>query len=132
MKALRALCHYAPPPSPSLGRFWPALFKLAHYPIPLALDETTGIRDLTPLPDGRLLILAGPAQEQKAPYSLFTLDPRDEKSLEKIGTLKKKSGENEDAKAEAITLLGPDRVLILFDSILNGGPREYTLVSPLF
>ncbi|MFF9553667.1 DUF3616 domain-containing protein [Methylobacterium fujisawaense] len=99
--------------------------------IPLALGEDTGIRDLTSLPDGRLLILAGPAQEQKVPYSLFIFDPF-AASLKKIGTLKKSSGEVEDAKAEAVALLGPDRVLIMFDGILNGGPREYSLVTPLY
>src|SRR3954464_2721240 len=32
--------------------------------IPLALGRDTGIRDLALLPDGRLLVLAGPAQDQ--------------------------------------------------------------------
>lgn len=99
---------------------------------PLALGETVGIRDLTFLPDGRLLIMAGPAQEQRVPYSLHIFDSQRGNELKKIGTLKKPSGENEDAKAEAIALLGPDRVLILFDGALNGEPREYALSSPLY
>ena len=100
--------------------------------VPLPLGANTGIRDLATLPDGRLLILAGPAQTQPEPYSLFILDPSDKSSLKKLGVLKTSSGANEDAKAEAVTLLGPDRVLILFDSVLNGGPREYALPSALY
>jgi uncharacterized protein DUF3616 len=100
--------------------------------IPLPLGENVGIRDLTPLPNGQLLILAGPAQEQKVPYSLFVAEPRGDGLLKKIGVLKKPSGEDEDRKAEAVTLLGPDRVLILFDGVLNGGPREYRLASSLY
>ena len=39
---------------------------------PIAVPEGTGIRDLTTLPDGRLLLLLGPAQEQALP-----LQPRE-------------------------------------------------------
>ncbi len=42
--------------------------------IPIAVPEGTGIRDLTTLPDGRLLLLLGPAQDQGLPYTLARIE----------------------------------------------------------
>lgn len=102
--------------------------------VPLALGHGAGIRDLAPLPDGRLLVLSGPAQEQgEVPYALFAAEPRAGGALKLIGVLEALPEKDEHGrqrgKAEAVTLLGPDRVLILFDSLPNGGPREYR-ISP--
>jgi hypothetical protein len=93
--------------------------------IPLALGDRIGIRDLAPLDDGRLLILAGPAQRQDKPYALFVAEPRPGTEPSLLGALAALPFEDRKGKAEAVAVLGPDRVLILFDSLLNGGPREY-------
>jgi hypothetical protein len=53
----------------------------------LALGSGSGIRDMTPLPDGRTLILAGPAQEQRVDYSLFVVDLRPVRQVEYPVTL---------------------------------------------
>ena len=42
--------------------------------ISIAVPEGAGIRDLTTLADGRLLLLLGPAQEQGLPYSLARIE----------------------------------------------------------
>jgi hypothetical protein len=36
--------------------------------------------------------------------------------------------DDRSGKAEAVAALAPGRVLVLFDSLLNGGPREYAVV----
>jgi hypothetical protein len=97
--------------------------------IPVALGPNVGIRDLAPLPDGRLLILAGPAQEQEdVPYGLFAVEPR-EGRLARLGILAEIKGKGDAGKAEAVTILKADakelRVVILFDGFEDGGPREY-------
>lgn len=87
------------------------------------------------LPDGRLLVLSGPAQEQKdVPYSiaLVTLDDVAESgSVQWLARLEDVVVGGERAKAEAITVLGRDgdvlRLLVLFDGLENGGPREYRI-----
>ena len=42
--------------------------------IPLALGRDTGVRDLALLPDGRLLVLAGPAQGHNPALQDLALD----------------------------------------------------------
>lgn len=93
--------------------------------IPLAVGRGAGIRDLAAMPDGRLLVLTGPAQGQAdVPYSLFAVGARRDGRLEAIGRL---TGAEKGAKAEGIALLGEGRVLVMFDSVKDGGPREYKL-----
>lgn len=86
-----------------------------------------GVRDLAPLPDGRLLVLVGPAQEQDKPYAILLLDPADPTAVRELGELRPR----EDAKAEALTVLtqerGELRVLVGYDSVKNGGFEEYRL-----
>lgn len=116
-----------------------ALFAPGHEPlrvapqiIPIALGANSGIRDLAFLPDGRLLILAGPAQEQtNIPFSLFTI-PWPDGTPTKIATLKDefftdKHGETQRAKAEGMVVLEADplRLLIFFDGPENGAPSAY-------
>ena len=92
------------------------------------LGPNLGIRDLAPLGDGRLLVLAGPAQEQELPYSLFTLDPKT-RTGQAVGTLAEVRGPERAGKAEAVTVRPGGRLLVLFDGLPNGGPREYLLPS---
>lgn len=97
----------------------------------LKLGEDTGIRDLAALPDGKLLVLSGPAVDKDAvPYALSVYDPATAK-LRWLGRLVDVRAGDSRAKAEAVTVLGRDdtslRVLVLFDGIQNGGPQEYRL-----
>jgi hypothetical protein len=89
-----------------------------------------GVRDLTPLADGRLLVLVGPAQEQDVPYAILLLDPADPAAVQELGQLPKRK----NAKAEALTVLAQERgelrVLIGYDSVKNGGFEEYRLKLP--
>lgn len=96
--------------------------------IALHLGENTGVRDLAPLPDGRLLVLAGPAQEQAdVPYALFVAEPRNGGALRKLGNLAPLRGAEAAGKAEAVAVLDSDRILVFFDGLPNGGPREYRI-----
>ena len=108
------------------------LFAAGHAPyagtpevIPLAVGEGAGIRDLSVLEDGRLLVLTGPAQDQPVPYRLFRFDPKKPADLALLGELAPLGGSEARGKAEAITVLGRDRVLVFFDSLPNGAPRAY-------
>jgi hypothetical protein len=111
--------------------FAPGNKALASEPqvMPLSLGPDRGIRDLAFFPDGRLLVLAGPAQDQSTPYSFFVTGPRIEtaQSLGELAPVLDSDGD--PAKAEAVTLLGLDGreavVLVLFDGLKNGGPRKY-------
>jgi len=106
--------------------------------IPLSLGKDAGIRDLAPLEDGRLLILAGPAQDQvDVAYALYAAEPRPGGSLTRLATLDdvgqncKPSPRREAGNPEAILPLGVDegrlRVLVLFDGLPNGAPCEYSI-----
>jgi hypothetical protein len=98
--------------------------------IPLQLGKKAGIRDLASLGAGRFLVLTGPAQEQKkVPYGLFVVDiasPRSPKFLATLGSVEEDSTRG---KAEGIVVLHAAadklRVIVLFDSLPNGAPREY-------
>jgi hypothetical protein len=81
------------------------------------------------LKDERLLILSGPAQEAKLPYEIHILNMVDG-SITLVGTLSPLT-EAPAAKAEAIAVLSQREnvvdVLVMFDGMPNGGPREYRL-----
>jgi hypothetical protein len=87
-----------------------------------------GIRDMAPLPDGRLLILAGPAQEQDTSYKLFAFDST--KGAKEVGTLESV----EDGKAEGVTVLDVTgqnvTFLIVFDGLKNGAPHRGEATLP--
>lgn len=111
-----------------------ALFAAGHEPytgtpsvIPVEVGEGAGIRDLTVLPDGHLLILTGPAQFQDVPYRLFRFDPKGASRPVALGRLAPLDESESRGKPEAITLVGPDQVLVFFDSLKNGAPRRYTV-----
>jgi hypothetical protein len=98
--------------------------------ISLQLGLGRGIRDLTRLNDGQLLILSGPAQDAPVPFEIHVLDIMAETSMP-LGTL----GELPDvkgAKAEAISVLSEHGnvidVLVMFDGLESGGPREYKIL----
>jgi len=98
--------------------------------IPIELGCNIGIRDLAALPDGRLLVLAGPAQEQwHIPFSLFTVEPKAGGEVKQIAILEDVFEKKKRAKAESVTVLGVDplRLLIFFDGPKNGAPREYVI-----
>jgi hypothetical protein len=103
--------------------------------IAVPLGKQTGIRDLTALPDGRLLILAGPAQEQLVPYRLFLAEAKPDAEpvhLTDIETPETEDGER--SRAEALIPLSQKgaelRLLVLFDGLPNGGAREITVTLP--
>ncbi|MCJ2043282.1 DUF3616 domain-containing protein [Methylobacterium sp. J-078] len=103
--------------------------------IPLAAGPDAGIRDLTILPDGRMLVLTGASRNGlPVPYRLF-LAELPTGTLTSVATIAPVRGENEagkriDGKAEAVVPLGPGPVLVLFDSLLNGAPHAYAVPLP--
>ncbi|MFL5252099.1 MAG: hypothetical protein ACJ8AI_04270, partial [Rhodopila sp.] len=100
--------------------------------VPLELGEHVGIRDLALLRPGLLLMLSGPAQEQTSiPYALHTVDMATGNKLTTLGTLQPVVEGDKPGKAEALLVLAADadraRVVVLFDSLPNGGAREYSV-----
>lgn len=109
-------------------------------PLILPLGPHTGIRDLATTQDGRLLVLAGPAQEQALPYTLWLADaatgrPDRLAELAPARTARpdclKPADREKDGKAEGVVILEESpaalRVLVLFDGLCDGEPRLYTL-----
>jgi hypothetical protein len=89
-----------------------------------------GIRDMARLNDRQLLILSGPAQDRPVPFEIHVLEIKAE-TFTLLGTL----GELPDvtgAKAEAISVLSQRGknvdILVMFDGLPSGGPREYTII----
>jgi Protein of unknown function (DUF3616) len=106
--------------------------------IKLPLDRKAGIRDLSPLPDGRVIVLTGPTLENPdEPFEVWTarLDTR---TMTPLGKLEDRffteNGKRKRAKAEGILPLAVDgdalSVLVLFDGLPNGGPVEYHKAPP--
>jgi hypothetical protein len=99
--------------------------------ISVPIGTGRGIRDLTRLNDGQLLILSGPAQDAQVPFEIHVLDIAAETStlLSTLGDLPGATG----AKAEAISVLSQHRnvvdILVMFDGLPSGGPREYTIIT---
>jgi Protein of unknown function (DUF3616) len=103
--------------------------------IPLQLGKNAGVRDLAALDDRRLLVLAGPAQEQKkVRYGVFLVDLASSTGPEFLATLADIEEDGKRGKAEGILILEASpptlRVGILFDSLPSGGMREYQLPLP--
>lgn len=114
-----------------------ALFAPGHAPatetprvIALPAGPDRGIRDLAPLPDGRLLALLGPAQNQERPFSLMLVDLARPDAAADLGDLP----ERRKAKAESLTVLaqqgGRLDVLIGYDGPRNGHFESYRLQMP--
>jgi len=101
--------------------------------IPLTLGPNMGVRDLAPISDGRLLLLAGPAQEQEdVPYGFFLVDRSSPAAPIFLASLKDIHHDHTRPKAEGVVLLGAERdalrVLVVFDGLRGGGPREYSVL----
>lgn len=98
-------------------------------PMAVPLGDDLGIRDLAALPDGRLLVLSGPVQEQKLPFGLFLVDPQAPSKAAYLATFEDVMADGERAKAEALLLLAQEadavRIIVMFDGVPSGGPREY-------
>jgi hypothetical protein len=90
--------------------------------VPVPLGDHAGVRDLAFLPDGRLLILSGPAQEQDVPYRIHLRDG--DGTVSTLATVDAPG----DAKAEAMAIVGMEggtvSLLILFDSAEDGAPQS--------
>ena len=103
--------------------------------IQLPLGRGTGIRDLAALPDGRLLVLSGAAQDQTdVPQGLSVVVPSDQPVWEARVLLPRIEAANADAKAEGLAVLaaagGTLTVLILFEDPSKDPPLEYMLPLP--
>ena len=98
--------------------------------IALPAGRDRGIRDLAPLPGGRLVALLGPAQDQSLPYSLMLVDTARPEAAAPLGDLPARGG----GKAESLTVLGEGRgaltVLIGYDGRKNGHFESYRLPFP--
>jgi hypothetical protein len=98
--------------------------------ISVSIGAGRGIRDLARLNDGQLLILSGPAQDAPVPFQIHVLDIKAETTtlLGTLGELSEATG----AKAEAISVLSQHGnavdILVMFDGLPSGGPREYTIM----
>ena len=103
--------------------------------IQLPLTPEVGIRDLAALPDGRLLVLSGPAQDQTdIPQGLSLVVPSDQPVWEAHPLLPRIEATNADAKAEGLAVLaagdGTLTVLIVFEDPSKDPPLEYRLPLP--
>lgn len=98
--------------------------------VALPAGRDRGIRDLAPLPDGRLLALLGPAQDQSLPYSLMLVDTSRPEAAAPLGELPARG----EGKAESLTILAESRgaltVLIGYDGRKNGHFESYRLPLP--
>ncbi|MDR6869724.1 hypothetical protein J2Y55_000717 [Bosea sp. BE125] len=113
------------------------LFATGHEPargeprlVAVPLGGQRGFRDLAALKDGRLLALAGPAQEQDLDYAVMLIDPARPGAVRELGRLRNR----DSAKAEALVVTGEDAagltVLIGYDGPKNGKFEEYRLPLP--
>jgi len=104
--------------------------------VPIELDGL-GIRDLAPLPDKRLLVVAGAAHGPEVPFKLFVVDPAKGK-VTSIGPLTAVTGqvdrETKTGKAEGVTILDMTgdkaQIVILFDGLPNGAPHLANVSIP--
>ena len=102
--------------------------------IRVPLGRGVGIRDLAMLPDGRLLILAGPSSDATEGFAIHLFD-RKRDAVQRLGVLAPIKGD----KVEGLLLAGhtPNtdssakaELLILSDHPANGRPRLFSLDIP--
>jgi hypothetical protein len=101
----------------------------------LQLGERVGIRDLAALPDGRVLVLTGSAQEQSGvPQRLALVSPTEEPLWTMQTLLPEVALPRPQSKAEGVAVLGVAadrvRVLVLFEDVSKDLPVEYALILP--
>lgn len=101
--------------------------------IRVPLGNNVGIRDLTILPDGRMLILAGPRPDGGEGFTLQLFDRRLDK-VHRLGPLAPRGASKPEAMLLTSHRSGPDgtvaEVLLLSDGPANGSPRLYTVTLP--
>lgn len=107
---------------------------LAAKTIRAPLGKNIGIRDLAVLPDGRLLILAGPRSDGGVGFTLQLFNRRLGKA-HRLGRLAPHGTSKPEAMLLASHRPGPEggaiaEVLVLSDGPRNGSPRLYTLAIP--
>lgn len=93
------------------------------------LGKATGIRDMAALPDGRFLILAGPASDDYDGFSIVLFDRRRD-TTRTLGVLEPYPGEKVEGLLIAACDAGRASVLTLSDHPTNGNPRLFTLDIP--
>ncbi len=107
---------------------------LAAKVVRVPLGRGVGIRDLAMLPDGRLLLLSGPASDATAGFAIHLFD-RKRETVRRLGRLAPIEGE----KVEGLLLAGyaaatnggaTAELLILADHPANGHPRLFSLDIP--
>jgi hypothetical protein len=107
---------------------------LAAKTIRVPLGRGVGIRDLTMLPDGRLLILAGPSSDATKGFAIHLFD-RKRGTVQRLGVLQPITGD----KVEGLLLAGhitnadgsaKAELLVLSDHPANGHPRLLSLTIP--
>jgi hypothetical protein len=113
----------------------------------VSLGENAGIRDLTPLDDGRLLLLSGPARhdlpDAQPPFKIWEVAVGPHGRMAARPTLRELAclaplppTNGRDTKPEGLVLLGPDstpgmlRILVLNDGPVNGAPAIYRIAAP--
>jgi hypothetical protein len=97
--------------------------------ISVPIGAGRGVRDLARLNDGQLLVLSGPAQDAPVPFEIHLLDIKAQTTT-LLGTLAELP-DARGAKAEAISVLSQHEnavdILVMFDGLPSGGPREFTI-----
>jgi hypothetical protein len=101
----------------------------------IPLGASTGVRDLAALPDGRLLVLSGPAQAQEGiPQQLLLVHPTNEPEWPVQATLLLIEPRSAGGKAEGLTVLSTSGgilvVLVLFEDPRDDPPTMYTMKLP--
>jgi len=110
--------------------------KVYYDTVPIKLDGR-GIRDLAILPDKRILVLAGPVQEQEISFRLYVADPV-ARTARPVGTLPKIErtidGKRVLGKPEVVTVLDATQdgvsIVVMFDSLVNGEPHRADIPIP--
>ena len=93
------------------------------------LGRGTGIRDMATLPDGRFLILAGPATDDYDGFSIALFDRR-RNETRTLARLEPYPGEKIEGLLLAGCEAGKATILTLSDHPQNGNPRLFTLEIP--
>lgn len=114
----------------------------------VALGRNAGVRDLVPLPDGRLLLLSGAARSDndeaapRPPFRIWIVEAGRDGTMavrppvRELACLAPATGSELPGNPEAILVLGPGpqpdtiRLLVVFDGPKDGNPLEYVVPLP--
>jgi hypothetical protein len=103
--------------------------ELAPKVMRVPLGKDTGIRDMAALPDGRFVILAGPANDDYAGFSIVLFDRRRDKTRT-LGLLPAYNREKVEGLLLAGYETGKATLLTFSDHPANGNPRLFTVDIP--